>query len=330
MQAPTIPLHSISNRELRDGLSVAVDTERVARAGVVAHLAELDRRKLYLEDACSSLFSYCTERLGYSEDEAFKRVRVARLVQRVPRVLEELESGAIHLSGLFVLARYLTEENADALLAEARGKPKRAIEELVARWFPQADVPPSIVPQTSGHRHHDRIEPLSAASYRIEFTASAELRDKLMRARDLLSHVVPSGDLAQVIERAIDGLIATETKLRSGVGKPRKRRLGTLGTRHVPLEVARAVRERDGNQCTFVDAQGRRCSETRFVTIEHIEPYARGGPATVENCCLLCAPHNAYRARRIFGEAHVRKKIAQARARKTPASERKADGHPPR
>ena len=73
MQA--LPL--LSDRELRERLSAAVSTERAASAEVIFHLAELDRRKLYLEDACSSLFAYSVERLGYSEDGANKRVRVA-------------------------------------------------------------------------------------------------------------------------------------------------------------------------------------------------------------------------------------------------------------
>src|SRR5262245_19976786 len=107
---------SVSNQVLLELLSSAVRTERAASAMVIAHLAELDRRRLYLDEACSSLYSYCIKRLGYSEDGAVKRVRVARLVQRLPRVLDELASGAIHLTGLFLLSQHLTEDNADVLL----------------------------------------------------------------------------------------------------------------------------------------------------------------------------------------------------------------------
>ncbi len=358
-------LSSVSNRELRERLSSAVSAEQLASADVIFHLAELDRRKLYLEDACSSLFAYCVERLGYSEDGASKRVRVARLVLRFPQALDELASGAIHLTGLFLLSGHLTEDNANRLIAEARGKSKRQLEELLARWAPRSDVPATITPSgpeparaelstmsgTGGSElsapppsaHRPRVEPLSATSFRVEFTASATLRDKLEHARNLLSHAVPSGDLATLIERAIDQLIAVETKRRAGAGQPRKRRETRAGSRHVPVEVQRAVRERDGNQCTFVDAEGRRCSENRpsgraggapsadansrkepsrvrtlntsgFLTIEHVDPYAMGGPTTVDNCCLLCSAHNAHRARQVYGEQHVRKKVSEARA----------------
>ena len=115
-------LTSVSDHELRERLSVAVRTERSACANVIFHLAELDRRRLYLDDACSSLFAFCVERLHYSGDGATKRVRVARLFQRFPQVLDDLASGAIHLTGLFLLSGHLTEDNVEQLLAEARGK----------------------------------------------------------------------------------------------------------------------------------------------------------------------------------------------------------------
>src|SRR5512135_572879 len=118
-----------------------VANERGCLADLLEHLIELDRRQLYADAACSSLSGYCIERLGFAEDEAFKRVRVARLASRFPRVLDELRTGAIHLTGLFLLSPYLTDENHAALLDEARGKTKRQVEALIARHFPKPDVP---------------------------------------------------------------------------------------------------------------------------------------------------------------------------------------------
>jgi hypothetical protein len=66
-----------------------------------------------------------------------------------------------------------------------------------------------------------------------------------------------------------------------------------------------------GSQCTFVDAEGRRCTARRFLTIEHKNPHALGGPPTVDNTCLLCWAHNEHAARRVFGEAHIDAKRAE-------------------
>ena len=168
----------------------------------------------------------------------------------------------------------------------------------------------------SGFR--SQIEPLSPARWRVEFTARAELREKLDRARELLSHAVPSGDLSELFERALDALLEKETRKRfgrisklSGAGAERPRKTRTLkeSSRHVPVEVERAVWERDAAQCTFVDEQRRRCSERRFLTFEHRQPYARGGPSDRDNLCILCSAHNQASAREAFGPRHIEKKI---------------------
>ena len=419
-------LDSLSNEQLLARLPLLCSEERRATAEVIVYLAEVERRKLYLQEACSSLFAFCVERLGYSEQAALKRMRVARLYLELPQILDELKSGALHLTGLFLLSGHLTEDNVESLLAEARGKTRRELELVIARWFPRPDVLASITPlgaestrpgigaiatghakneapadgvtypetsdcfdgaeiasdvtysgtsdclggagtasdvtypgtsdcldgggiasnvtypetsdcfdgariasdatypetsesRGSGRRQHGaqaRVQPLSAQSYRIEFTASAELHAKLERAQNLLSHAVEPGNLGELFERALDELIAKGTKRRQGVvsEKPRKPRPLKERSRHVPVSVAREVWERDESQCTFVDAHGRRCSEKRYVTLEHVDPHARGGPPTAENLCLLCKPHNLDAARREFGEEHIRRKQREREA----------------
>jgi hypothetical protein len=252
------PICSLSDSELVERLPALVQAERHAMVDVIEHLVEMERRRLYLRHAVSSLYCYCIERLGYAEDAALKRHRVAKLAVRLPQVLEELRAGTMHLTGLFLLSQHLTEDNAAALLGEARGKSRRQIEELIARWFPRPDVPPSLEPVVTcsgaGEPAHARLEPLSPTRLRVEFTARAELYEKLEKARSLVSHALPSGDLGELFERALDALIEQETRKRFGAGKPRKVRKLKPGSRHVPVEIERAVWERDQAQCTFVDA----------------------------------------------------------------------------
>jgi hypothetical protein len=89
--------------------------------------------------------------------------------------------------------------------------------------------------------------------------------------------------------------------------------------------VARQVYERDGFQCAFVDAEGRRCGERRFLTIEHRQPFARGGPATVDNLCVFCSSHNAHTARQEFGEEFIaEKRAARAENASSPSPTSKA------
>jgi 5-methylcytosine-specific restriction endonuclease McrA len=340
-----LALCSLSDSELVARLPALVKAERHALLDVIEHLVEVERRRLYLTQAVSSLYRYCIQRLGYAEDAALKRHRVARLALRLPQVLEELRAGTMHLTGLFLLATHLTEDNAATLLGEARGKSRRQIEELIAHRFPRPDVPSSLEPLSpevsgpvgtellllggaspsrpgsppvtcskTGELARARLEPLSPTRLRVEFTARAELYEKLEKARELLSHALPSGDLGGLFERALDALIEQETRKRFGaetreVSKPRKPRKLKPGSRHVPVKIERKVWKRDKSQCTFVDREGRRCAERRFLTLEHRTPFALGGPSTFENLCLLCSAHNLENARQIFGEAHIETKI---------------------
>src|SRR6188768_3206884 len=115
-------------------------------AELLAHLAEVDARGIYRERACSSLYTYCVYELRLSEDEAQRRARAAKTVRAFPILLEMLAEGAIHLTGLLLLAPLLTAENHVELLARARFRTKREIEHLVAEIVPRPDVPARIEP----------------------------------------------------------------------------------------------------------------------------------------------------------------------------------------
>src|SRR5512145_1584980 len=55
-------------------LSALVQQERRLTVAVLVHLAEVERRGLHLVRGCSSLFAYCVQRLGFSEDVAYTAV----------------------------------------------------------------------------------------------------------------------------------------------------------------------------------------------------------------------------------------------------------------
>jgi hypothetical protein len=104
-------------------------------------------------------------------------------------------------------------------------------------------------PGTGDTPSRAKLEPLSASTYRVQFTASAELHAKIQYAKDLLSHSVPSGDLPALFEKALDALIDNEIRRRWGAGKQRKRRTQKPDSRHVPLAVALEAWKRDASQC---------------------------------------------------------------------------------
>jgi hypothetical protein len=60
----------LSDRELLAEVKIAAARERETTARLIALLAQLDERRLYLGEGCSSLFTYCTQVLHLSEHAA--------------------------------------------------------------------------------------------------------------------------------------------------------------------------------------------------------------------------------------------------------------------
>ncbi len=137
-------LQKLSDEELLRHLSELVSRSRRVEADLVAHIAEVDERRLYASKACSSMFAYATEVLHFSEAEAYLRVAVARATRKFPTLLLSLKDGRLHLSAIALLAPHLTDENCESVLARAEHKSKRQVEEVVAQLAPRPDVPSTI------------------------------------------------------------------------------------------------------------------------------------------------------------------------------------------
>jgi hypothetical protein len=149
----------------------------------------------------------------------------------------------------------------------------------------------------------------------VQVTVGRETIDKLQRVQDLMRHAIPNGDPAAIIDRALTVLLVQlERSKLAATARPRTGRALTLGSRRVAAEVRRAVWARDGSQCAFVAADGRRCQERGFLELHHMVPYAAAGDATVETIELRCRAHNLYEAELDFGPS-VRQRRSARNAR---------------
>jgi hypothetical protein len=103
-------LTRLSDAELVGQMKSRVARERDGTAELVARIAELDTRDLYLREGYSSLFAYCEDVLGLSKDEAGSRIAVARAARQFPVILAMLATGAVHLTAVRLLIPHLTNE----------------------------------------------------------------------------------------------------------------------------------------------------------------------------------------------------------------------------
>ena len=242
-----------------------------------------------------------------------------------------------YLADISVLKKHLTDSNYEDVLTRTTHKTKSQIEELVAELAPKPDVPPKIrkrpqriaksespksvpelipdtveqtVPATKPEppaslEKPATVEPLAPACYKVEFTASEELRDKLRQ----LEALMPDCNLAEVVEAAVtEKLERLEAKRYGKTNKPRRNLEDadtSPGVRGIAAPVKRAVWERDRGQCTFINGNGKRCPERHRLEFHHDEPYALGGDRSADNIRLLCRAHNAYMAEMDYGKAKM-------------------------
>jgi 5-methylcytosine-specific restriction endonuclease McrA len=378
-------LEHVSDQQVRCELATLLASGYRTEARIVAHIAEVEGRKLHAKDGSPSLFEYCVKQLGLSENEAFHRLTAARIARRFPVVFSLLERRELHLTAVCLLRDYLTPGNHLELLKEAAHKTKFQVLELLARRFPRPDVAstmrklpkatlakqpsallapepgptaaadiapagaiviPHAAPSTSPPRPAPArvsIEPTSESRYRIQLNASSTLKEKLELLRALTSHSNPDGDLAVVIERAVDLALAQVQKQRfAKTDVPRAQSSRAQSSRaqptsnegsspspnprsthiskrrferreHIPHAMKREIAARDGLRCTYTSDTGCRCAARAFLQIHHEKPWARGGASNAQNIRLLCAAHNRLLAERDFGPRHIAEQVAAAR-----------------
>src|SRR5688572_20595452 len=203
--------------------------ERDATVELVAHLSVLDRRRTHLGEGPGTVYRYCHEVLGYSEDAAWNRAATANAVRRYPVILGWLADGSLNVTTVRMLRPFLTEENHAAVLEEARRRSKREVELIVRRLDPKADVPstvrkvaaPAVVPGPSSPSQptlpadsnpsparpvpavpiapsavpaaRPVLAPLTPERYKVQFTVSKETYDKLRHVQNLLCREIPDG-----------------------------------------------------------------------------------------------------------------------------------------
>ena len=342
-------LSHLADRVVVHDLKSLNSQDRATTAALLAHIAEVDERRLYAPAAYPSMYAYCVGELRMSEDTAHRRIGVARTARQFPAIFPALADGRLNVTAVLLLAPHLspdlTQETANELLAAAALKSKAEIQRLLAERFPQPDVPTLVqaiaVPVASDGTpkyelapervapsspaeapiskeplaQRPKVAPLSPGRYAWQVTVDEETQELLGYAQALLGHAVPSGDLATVLKRSLRSLVQEIEKKKFAKCARLGQRRGSTTSRYVPARVRATVCQRDGGQCTFVSDKGKRCEERRGLEFDHIESVARGGASTAKNLRLRCRAHNQYTAEQTFGAGFMKQKREEARAR---------------
>ena len=327
---------------LREGAASARN-ESACTALLLAHIAEIEQRKLYADEGYDSMRAFCVGEWGLCEYAAYRRIGAARAAREFPAIFEAVATGRLNLTAVNVLAPALTRENANELLGAAAGRTKRQLQELLAARSAGTVAPslglvanpeiscnqlaPALVVTNGASTEHGPQVPDSTAApapqpappappqLPLHAALGQEAHDDLAYLKALLGHVVPSGNLTQVLGRVFKAAIRELERQKFAVNS----RSGTPGkgakSCQVPAAVRRVVLVRDGGRCAFVSAKGHRCESQTRLQFDHVTPLAKGGTSSVDNVRLLCFTHNQLEARRAFGDEFIERKQAEARHR---------------
>ena len=164
---------TLSDAELLREVKQLTACERQATARLVAALGELDARRLYLAEGCSSLFTYCTQVLHLSEHAAYGRIEAARAARKWPDIVDLLADGSLHLTAIGLLAPHLTDDG-DRNSSRPRRQEERAALRADRRRAGAADSGAIDNPKAAGAKafrsqdHHSNAA--DSATLRCDFT----------------------------------------------------------------------------------------------------------------------------------------------------------------
>ncbi len=137
-------LHKTESHDLDIQVCDLVKKEKQHTALIIAHIAEIGKRKYHLELGYRNLFDYCLKRLRLSEGSIWRRTQVAGVCRRFPQLLVALFEGSINLTEASLIAPHLTARNAGELIGAAGRMKKRELEKYLAGIAPKKQFDSSI------------------------------------------------------------------------------------------------------------------------------------------------------------------------------------------
>jgi hypothetical protein len=201
-------IRELSDSDLIQGLKSSVSDERKQTALVLEFLRETDRRRLFAEFGCSSLWEFCTRELGYSEGSASRRIASMRLLRELPELKEDLLDGKQTLSSLAQAQRFfkveekhqsvkLTPAEKCKVLERLEGKSSRECEKELLRL---SSSPLEIA-------RPERTRLVDETHTELKLVLEERTLTKLKRIQALRSHAQPHPSYAELLDYMADEVL---------------------------------------------------------------------------------------------------------------------------
>ncbi len=308
-----LDLRSLTDQELLCSIQNAYRTEREAENNMLRHLEEVGRRRLFSSLKFTSLFDYAVRGLGYSGDEAQRRISAMRMTREIPEIEEKLENGSISLTHIGIAQRLFNHEEK---VHQRTFTPEEKLE-IIEKIENTSTRDAQKITQSylsSPIRAADQVRSIGGDLVRISFDAPEELEKQIAALKGLLAHSHPNISTADLFtllcelgQKAWNPALQKSRSNRKASAHdalgPAKQetQLGTdaLSQRQkISVHLKRQIWSRDQGKCT-------KCESTYALEIDHIQPIAVGGDNSPENLRLLCRSCNQRSAIKTFGLAQM-------------------------
>jgi hypothetical protein len=304
-------------KEINIHLIQLVKNERKLTQEILNHINLFEKCAGYLQLGYSSMHQYLTRHLGYSDDQAFRRLKAARLLNQVPEVADKLQAGSLNLTQAAQAQKAFEtseRETGKAVTAEIKNSILNSLEK--ANNFETKSILSNqlnLLPE-----FEEKVKPQANQTIRLETTLTQAQFDKLQTIKSLLSHKLPSLQTGEVLEAVFDFFIEKKQGRKKveivsedpAIATPGKslaltassqrfretRRQCDKPSRYIPVSVRKSVYQRSQGRCEFVGDNGMRCNSRQKVQIDHIKAFSLGGSNSLENLRSCCAVHNSHLA----------------------------------
>ena len=297
-------LKIISDSDLLTEIRSLCSDERRMGIDILYRFREIEFRQLHVREGYESLHEFAVKELRYSDGAAHRRIQAMRLLKDLPEAEQGLKTGELTLSHASQLQDFFRAEkklgNAYApsekleLLKEMNGKSTRQAQALLMERSPEA------MPRES-------LKPLGLENSKLTVILSRELQEKLQKLKSLLAHSVPAATYAELLDKiadiALKAIDPEQKKSRQVKAKSPAAEVAPAQKLELKPETSgrtaraqdrRLVWKRAGNRCEHT-VNGRRCTSTYALQIDHIHPHGKGGSNHLDNLQLLCRAHNAHK-----------------------------------
>ncbi|RYZ71038.1 MAG: HNH endonuclease, partial [Proteobacteria bacterium] len=181
-------IQKLSDAELLFDTREAIKAEREATSVVVKYFREISARELYLEHACSSLFQFATEKLGYCAASAQARINAMELVVALPEVERQIESGELSLTAAAKVQSFFRAEKR----AKKSYSDKQKLD-VVSLCLSKStrEVERELAARNPSVTRIESVKPVGRDSFELRVTISEQLEANIRKLKGLLAHSQP-------------------------------------------------------------------------------------------------------------------------------------------